>query len=106
MGRPRKALSLERDASEVLDRLKDKKLDGWQSQRLSAVGLGLEGHRTLPQIAEEVGVGAQSILHHKHLRENLLWELDFVTTLYKPFCSLRQTAELGAPLSPVDFEQL
>ena len=68
MGIPRKALSLEGDASDVLDRLKDKKRDGWQNQRLSAVRLGLEGHRTLPQIAEEVGIGARSILHHKHLR--------------------------------------
>ncbi len=90
----------------MLDRLKDTKRDGWQNQRLSAVRLRLEGHRTLPQIAEEVGIGARSILHHKHLRQNLHWELDFVTALYMPFCSLHQTAKPGAPLSPVDFEQL
>lgn len=45
----------------MLERLRDKKLDGWQRQRLSAVRLGLEGHLTLPQIAQEVGIGARSI---------------------------------------------
>lgn len=61
MGRPRKTLSLKGDVTDVLERLRDKKLDGWQRQRLSAVRLGLEGHLTLPQIAQEVGIGARSI---------------------------------------------
>jgi transposase len=54
-------LSLKGDVTDVLERLRDKKLDGWQRQRLSAVRLGLEGHLTLPQIAQEVGIGARSI---------------------------------------------
>jgi transposase len=61
MGRPRKTLSLKGDTTDVLERLKDKKLEGWQRQRLSAVRLGLEGHHSLPQIAVEVGISARSI---------------------------------------------
>jgi transposase len=61
MGRPRKTLKLKGDSADVLERLKDKKLEGWQRQRLSAVRLGLEAHHTLPEIAVEVGIGTRSI---------------------------------------------
>lgn len=61
MGRPRKALDATADAKAVRARLKDKDLAGWQRQRLQAVQLGLGRARSLPEIAEEVGVSARTI---------------------------------------------
>jgi transposase len=61
MGRPRKPLDATADAKAVRARLKDKDLEGWQRQRLQAAQLGLAGVLSLPQIAEEVGVGARTV---------------------------------------------
>lgn len=61
MGRPRQPLNLKADVSAVRERLKDKKLEGWQRQRLQAVLLGMDGQRGLPEIAEEVGAGARTL---------------------------------------------
>ena len=54
-GRPRKALDKKADAKAVRERLKDKRLEGWQRQRLQVAAMGLARERTLPEIAAEAG---------------------------------------------------
>jgi len=61
MGRPRKTLLLKTDLPAVLERLKDRSLEGWQRQRLFAVRLGIEDSLALPAIAIEVGASPRSI---------------------------------------------
>ncbi len=61
MARPREPLDLKADASGVREKLKDRQLEGWQRQRLQAVLLALEGEKTYPQIALQVGTSGRSV---------------------------------------------
>ena len=61
MGRPRRPLNAVADVAEVRARLKDKRLESWQTLRLRAVQMGLEGRRSLHEIADKSGVSPRSV---------------------------------------------
>lgn len=61
MGRPRTPLNIKTDAKAVRERLKDKRLESWQRQRLLAVQFGLLGKLSLPSIAAEVKTSARTV---------------------------------------------
>lgn len=61
MGRPRTPLNQMTDIKSVRDRLKDRRLEGWQRQRLLAVQHGLTGKLSLPAIATEVKTSARTV---------------------------------------------
>lgn len=60
-GRPRQPLDSHADAQAVRQKLQDKRLAGWQRQRLQAAQLGLAGQLTLPEIAQEIGVHPRTV---------------------------------------------
>src|ERR1043166_4019276 len=55
MARPRSDLGGKTDRKAVRERLKDRRLAGWQRQRLQAILLACDAGRTLPEIASAVG---------------------------------------------------
>lgn len=62
MPRPRKTLDDNvRQAGRVADALRGGKRPGWQTQRLTAVRLGLAGELTIPAIAEATGASERSV---------------------------------------------
>lgn len=60
-GRPRRILDAKADARSVRERLKDKRLEGWQRQRLQVAQLAFGQTLTLPEIATEVGVHPRTV---------------------------------------------
>jgi len=60
-GRPRAAMDGKVDLQAVRQRLKNKRLEGRQRQRLQAAQMGLAGMHTLKEIAAEVGVHPRTI---------------------------------------------
>jgi transposase len=62
MARPRQTLDDNvKQAERVAQTLREKKRPGWQTQRLTAIRLGLAGELTIPAIADAVGASERSV---------------------------------------------
>ena len=61
MGRPRTSIEALVDKRAVRERLKDKRLKGWERQRLQVVQLAMDINRPLAEIAVEVGVHPRTV---------------------------------------------